>query len=173
MTINKKQVKKAVTKAVQSVYAKEVGKQDKGIARFLNYSPRNEGEERDLLLASLINDAEDRLLDWEIKAGAAKHELNELDLKREIHKAVMADKKADKNWEYNFSEDFYIDTKNRLSEIEDEIKYLERYIVNAKALIKNEKYKNVPPDFWLTYHWDGDGVNIWDEEDDELDEMPF
>ncbi|MCX6713261.1 MAG: hypothetical protein NTY66_03590 [Candidatus Vogelbacteria bacterium] len=161
-------------KPVKSVYVKEVGKQEKDLGRFLNYTPRNEAEEKDLSLASLIHQAEDRLLDQNIKLSAAKHEVHEMELERQIHLAIMADKEADKDWKYRFSEDFYFGVEERPAEIADEIKYLEKYILSAKSLIKNEKYKNIPVDFWKTFHWDSEGVNIWDDDTKyDPDNLPF
>jgi len=53
-------------------------------------SPVNDQEEKELLLAKMIFTGEQRLMDLESKAGAAKWELEKLDLDRQIHRRIMA-----------------------------------------------------------------------------------
>ncbi|MCX6713499.1 MAG: hypothetical protein NTV48_00095, partial [Candidatus Vogelbacteria bacterium] len=126
--------------------------------KYLKYSPSNEQEERDLLLAKLIYDTENRLLNLEMKQSGLKFELDKMNLEREIHEKLMSDKKVDLDWEYRFSEDFYYAEKKELEEAKADIVYYTAYLEKAKKLIKTEKYKKLPTDFFNFYHWDGEGV---------------
>lgn len=57
-------------------------------AEFFYYSPQNEKEEKEFRLAKIIWRRENNLFDRQAKLGAAKLELEELDLDREINQKV-------------------------------------------------------------------------------------
>jgi|SRR3989338_2667270 len=152
------------TKTAKNKNLKAMAEIAKDEAEYFYYSPTSEQEEKDLLLAKIIRDREDHLtMDLKCQAGAAKFELEKLDLAREIHKKLLKSlpKTKQKDWQYYFSEDHYQTIANRLQEIEKDIDYETNWIETAKKIIKTKKYLNLPPDFFKHYHWDYEGIDFW------------
>ena len=70
------------TKTAKNKNLKAMAEIAKDEAEYFYYSPTSEQEEKDLLLAKIIRDREDHLtMDLKCQAGAAKFELEKLDLK--------------------------------------------------------------------------------------------
>lgn len=135
----------------------------------MHYTPQNEREEKELLLAKMIKDKEDRLDNLMAKADNAKFEIEKLDIDREVYKKIVA---KNKNYEYWFSEDYYTTVKNKLAGLEEDIAYETLWIKEAEKLFKTEKYKNIPADFFYHFHFDGEGGTFWeDDRDDFADEF--
>jgi len=143
-------------------------------AEFFFYSPRNDKEEQEFLLAKMVYERDMRL--WELigKADAAKFELQKLDLDRGVHRKVIDRVKEQKKtntfeeWKYNFSEDYCKIVQNQLKKIEDEISYESSWLEQARTMITAKQYHQVPVEFWEHIHWDGEGSTFWaDENDDE------
>lgn len=125
------------------------------------YSPSNEREENDFLLAKMISERESRNLDILGRIDAAKLELRRLALKKSVCDRL---KKKEKDSEYGFSEDYRITVRGRLSELENELSYGASWIAEAKKMIKNKKFKDMPPDVMESIHLGGEGNNFWVDE---------
>jgi len=175
---------KKISDFIQTTKSKDLeatAKIAKDEAEFFYYSPNNDQEKKDLLLAKIINDREDRLImDSECKASAAKFELEKLDLERAVHQKLLKSlpKAKQKDWQYCFSEDYYQTVLGRLQEIEDDIDYEKKWIETAKKSIKTKKYLDLPFDFFQHYHWDYEDENFWSGNDlvgqpNEPEEPPF
>lgn len=170
-----------IIKTAKDEGLKATAKIAKEEAEYFYYSPENNQEEKDLLLMKMIRDREDSLImDLESRAGAAKFELEKLDIEREVHQELLKVLPEDKqkDWQYNFSEDYYTTVAGRLQEIEADIEYENRWLEMAKKLIKTKKYFDLPPDFFQHYHWDYEDTNFWSDNDfadlpDEPEEPPF
>lgn len=135
---------------------------------FLRYAPKNEREEKELLLAKMIKDKEDYVDTLMMKADSAKLEIKKLDLDREVYEKILA---KNKEYEYWFSEDYYMTVKNKLAELEEDMSYESLWIAEARKSIKTEKYKNIPVDFFYHFHFDGEGGSFWEDGSDNLDEL--
>lgn len=135
---------------------------------FLHYTPRNKREEKELLLAKMIWEKEERLDSLMLKVDNAKFEIRKLDLEREIYQKILA---KNKNYEYWFSEDYYTTVKNRLVELEDDMTYESMWIAEAQKLIKTEKYKNIPAGFFYHFHFDGEDGILWEDSLSGLDKL--
>lgn len=136
-------------------------------AEFMYYSPQNEQEERDFLLARLIWRRQEKFWELEGKADTARLELKELNLDRQAHQKLMQklkDKNKKKEWQYNFSEDYYFMVKQRLEEIEEEISYKAAWLEQARKLIKTKKYQVPPVHIFEHIHFDGEGFSVWGDE---------
>lgn len=135
-------------------------------AEYLYYSPRNEKEEQEFLLAKMVHERDARL--WELigKADAAKFELQKLDLDRRVHRQVMSNIKnqpktaSAQEWQYCFSEDYYKMVQHRLHELEDDISYESAWLEQAKGMIIAKRYQKVPAEIWEHIHWDGEGSTL-------------
>lgn len=143
-------------------------------AQFNYLSSNNAQEERDLDLAFLIVDKEERMFDLQEKQEAAEREIASLEMEKEVHDALIshANKARKEAWKYNFSEDYLMIVKGRRDELRDETLYLDAWIAQARKLIKTEKYKNLPPGALDGWHNFLDGVSFWDDDDDEDDVCP-
>ncbi|MBU1032489.1 MAG: hypothetical protein ABII13_01080 [Patescibacteria group bacterium] len=141
-------------------------------ALYFYYSTSNEQEERDFLLAKMIHEKEEPLWKLECKIGAAKLELQKLELDKAVNNAIMSDESSNlpDDWKYRFSKDYYMTVKHRLLELEDELAYNEFWIKIAKELIKSDKFKNIPPRVFEGQHWNYEDVCIWGDFD-ELDDL--
>jgi len=135
---------------------------------FLYYTPQNEREEKELLLAKMIWEKEDRLDNLMAKADNAKFEIRKLDLDREVYQKILA---KNKNYEYWFSEDYYTTVKNKLAELEEDMAYESLWVAEARKSIKTEKYKNIPADFFYHFHFDGESGTFWEDGLDGLDDL--
>jgi len=135
-------------------------------AQFFCYSPNNELEEEDFELAKMIFQKEDRIFDLEMKLGKLQEELMKEVIEKKVWEKVMKNnhKGKTKDWEYYYSPDFYCSEHNRLAEIQDSINYDSAWVEEARKLIKNKKFINIPKDFFNHIHSDYDGVNIWDDD---------
>lgn len=137
--------------------------------QFFYYSSDNEREEKDFLLAKMIINRENRIIELQGQADSANLELEKLGLEREVHaKILKSDKYSSRreDWKYNFSEDYCMSIKHRLSELEEDIKYKEAWIEIAKKQIKSEKYKNIPYGVLDHIHSDAEGINFWEDEEE-------
>lgn len=125
------------------------------------YSPRNELEENDFLLAKMVKDRENISLVILSKIDAIKLELRQLALKKSVCDRL---KKEEKESEYGFSDDYRITVRSRLSELENELSYSASWIAEAKKMIKNKKFKDMPQDVMGSIHLSGEGNNFWVDE---------
>lgn len=136
-------------------------------ARFNYLCANNAQEERDLELAFLIVENEERRFTLQEKIDVAEHELAVLEIEKDVHDALIANanKARKKEWEYNFSEDHRMTVVMRRDELRDESLYLDAWIAQARKLIKTEKYKNLPKGALDGWHLYSEGVSIWDDDD--------
>jgi hypothetical protein len=136
-------------------------------AMIFYYSPTNDKQEEELLLAKMIWREEDRLIDLTIKADAARFALDKLDLDRKVHAEIMkkVSKKRAEEWQYNFSEDYYTTVEDTWARLDDEVAYLTAWIEEARKLIKTEKFRDIPDDFFRHCHYDSEGVDFMDEDE--------
>jgi hypothetical protein len=143
--------------------------------QYFYYCPNNPAEEKEFLLAKMIYNEEERLMNLEIQLDAAKYDLEKLDLNREVNHALMKTAEAEKHpdFKYRFSEDYYMTVKNRHDELLEDIRYSQLWLEAAAKMIKSEKYKNMPESVAKSIVDDSEGVNIWTndpfEDDDNCD----
>jgi hypothetical protein len=120
---------------------------------FFLYEPRNEKEEKELMLCELIKRRERRVDDLTIKIDGAEMRLEKLALEKKVHKKVLeSNKSKQEDWQYFWLEDFVGMEKNELQKIEDELAYEEAWIEQAKKMITTERYKKIP--FRFLGHFD-------------------
>jgi len=154
-------------------------------AEYLYYSPRNEKEEQEFLLAKMVHERDTRL--WELlsKADAAKLELQRLDADRRVHHKIMLDLKKQRpktsiaeEWQYRFSEDYCQTVQHRLQELEADIVYESAWLAVAKGMITTKRFLKIPAEFWEHVHWDGEGDTFWVDGTDnapasDMEDAPF
>jgi hypothetical protein len=144
-------------------------------AEFFYYSPENDQEEKEFLIAKMIKEKDDNLLKLEMKAEDIRFDLKELEIDREVNKKMLANSKnkAEKEeWKYLFSEDHFICTQNELAAIESDINYEYAWIAEAEKLIKTEKFKNLPENFFEHVHFDGENkTSNKDEIEEEFNDL--
>jgi len=130
---------------------------------YFYYSPNNEQEESDFLLAKLLKEHDERFFDWDTKADAARSELESLTLARKVHERVMASKEGKKNNVWNDNHDKCIEemVRSRVKELEDKSAYEAVWIAEARGMIKTEKYQFTPFNLFQHLHLDCDGVDFW------------
>lgn len=143
-------------------------------AEFNYYSPQNEQEEEDFLLARTIWRRQENLWELEGKADSARLELRELDLDRKAHQKLMAsltDKEKIDLWKYNFSEDYYFMIKQRVEELDEKIAYEAVWLEQARQLVKTKKYQTPPVHIFDHIHFDEDYFSMWEDklEDDKTE----
>jgi hypothetical protein len=139
----------------------------RGEAEYSYYSPQNEQEEKDFLLARLVWRRQEKLWEVEGKADAARLELKELNADRQTHQKLLKnlkDKNKKKEWQYNFSEDYFVMIKQRLEEMEEEIAYETAWLEQARKMVKIKKYQAPPVHIFKHIHFNGDGFSIWEDE---------
>lgn len=141
-------------------------------AEMFYYSPSNEQQEKELILAKIISERKERLSDLDSMLESAKFNLEKLDLELEVHQSLLKKQTPAQaeEWKYNFSEDYYIADKNRLHELSDEIAYEMAWIKQAQKMIKTEKFKNLPMGFFSRFHFDYEDVDFWGEGNDDCGE---
>ena len=154
-------------------------------SEYFYYSPRNEKEEQEFLLAKMVQERDARLWELLAKADAAKLELQRLDADRRVQQKLMLDLKKQKKktktaeeWQYRFSEDHYQTIQHRLKELEDDIAYESAWLAQARGMITAKRFQKIPADFWEHVHWDGEGSTFWTDDMDndsasETEEPPF
>lgn len=135
-------------------------------ARFNYLCANNAQEERDLELAFLIVEKEERRVTLQEKIDVAEHELAVLEIERDMHDALIANanKARKEEWKYNFSEDHRLTVVIRRDELKDEALYTDAWLAQARKLIKTEKYKNLPQGALDGWHRFSEGISIWDDD---------
>jgi hypothetical protein len=138
-------------------------------AEFFYYSPENESQEKELLVAKMLKFHNDKLRKLLNRVDSARYELRELEIEREIDKKIFKSAhRSEKGWGYEepsrFSEDYCMIVRNKLTEIEADIEYESAWIKEAEKMIKTEKFKNLPDDFFDHMHFDGEGGIFWTDE---------
>jgi hypothetical protein len=138
-------------------------------AEFRYYSPENDEQEKKLLIAKLLKYHNDKLWKLMSRADSAKYELRELEIERGIDQKIFkAAHKTLKGWGYEepgrFSEDYCTIVKHKLAEIEVDIEYESAWLREAEKMIKTEKFKNLPSDFFEHMHFNGEGGTFWTDE---------
>ena len=68
------------------------------------------------------------------------------------------------DWQYCFSEDYYLGEQKQYDEAVENLAYINAWLDTARKLIKNKKFLNVPEDVWSHVHWDGDKHLFWTDE---------
>lgn len=142
------------------------------------YFPESEQEEKDLLLAKMIYDTEELADKLFQKVQNAEFKLNKLELDRAVYKKILKSKKNQK-FKQLFNEEYYKIAKNELSEMVEELDYKLLWVEEAKKMIKNEKYNEIPASVFECLHFDEEDDfydDGWSEEDAqesnfELDEI--
>ncbi|OGF22525.1 hypothetical protein A2Y83_00785 [Candidatus Falkowbacteria bacterium RBG_13_39_14] len=135
-------------------------------AAYLYYCPETDEEEKDFLTARMINDRDYKIYELSEKANAARHELKKLEIDKEADGRVTKKYKKDKeDWEYSRFSDGYMEiVRGKLEKFASEIEYLKHWIDEARMMIKNEKYREIPFNVLDRIHLDNEGSSIWDDE---------
>lgn len=138
-------------------------------AEWWYYSPENNEQEKELLVAKMLKFHSDKLWKLLSRADSAKYELRELEIEREIDKKIFKSAhKSEKGWGFEepsrFSEDYYTMVRHKLIELEADIEYESAWVKEAEKMIKTEKFKNLPGDFFDHMHFDGEGGTFWTDE---------
>jgi hypothetical protein len=147
-------------------------------AEFWYYSPRNEKDEKEYVLAKVIRKYENNVSRLEIKMMAAEAELKRLAWEKNIHDKLMKklDAKKREAWKYNYIEDFSLMTKRRLAELKDSVDYDKAWIAEARKMITLKKYTNIPDRVFASIFADDDLGSCWDDDceckEDEDDDCP-
>ncbi|MCR4313688.1 MAG: hypothetical protein NUV84_00370 [Candidatus Uhrbacteria bacterium] len=139
-------------------------------ARFNYLCANNAQEERDLELAFLIVEKEERRFTLQEKSDAAEHELAVLEIEKDVHDALIANanKVRKEEWKHHFSEDYRMTVVMCRDELLNESLYLDAWIAQAGKLIKTEKYKNLPQGAFDGWHRFSEGVSFWANDDDDV-----
>jgi len=143
----------------------------RGEAEFWYYSPRNEKDEEQYVLAKIIRQKEKDAFKLEMKIESAKVELRRLNWDKKIHEKLLKklDAKRKEEWKYNFSEDYASMVERRLNELEDNLSYEKAWIKEARKMITLKKYSDVPDRVFSSVFVDDDFGSFWDEEDEDGD----
>lgn len=141
----------------------EVGAIARDEALMFRYEPKNDSEERDLLLMWLIRRKENQINDWQVKLDSLEGEALKERIEDEVHANVMAATK-NKDWEY-YAHSFFSDIEKRKSEFQNDIDYAENWNVAARKMVKNKKYLDLPADYFdhMHYDWEGEAELDGDE----------
>ena len=132
---------------------------------FQEYSPKNQKEEKELLLAKIIAQREQKVMGYLSEIDELKSQLLEFELGKEVHKKVMSDNPSKKeDWKYNVMDDFVVWERNRLAELGDYIKYDSAWLETARKMIKTKKYQGILSEVLDHFHFDGDGHSFWEDE---------
>jgi len=136
---------------------------------FFLYEPRNEKEEKELMLCDLIKQRERRVDDLMIRADGLEMRLEKMALEKKVHEKVLkVNKHKQEDWQYFWLEDFMVRAKNELQEIEGDLAYEEAWIIEAKKMITTERYKKIP--FRFLEHFDfGFEENFPEDDEDDCD----
>lgn len=131
------------------------------------YSPQNKQEEKEFILAKMIYDKEGRVQELMSEADEAKLVLEKMKIEREVHDELAQSPVGKKNWDdwqYCFSEDYYLGEQKQYDEAVENLAYASAWMEAARKLIKDKKYLAVPEDVWGHAQWDGDGHLFWIDE---------
>ncbi len=137
---------------------------------FIYLMPDNEEEERDFLLAKMIDQKENKIIDLEIKAGKLEGRTKRLAIKQEVHEKIIQTSNKDsrwREWRYQISINAPRFVQERLQEIRDDIEYEEAWVKTAQDTIQNEKYKKIPYGMIKNIH------SIDDPDDEDEDDWLF
>lgn len=120
--------------------------------RMFYFQPKNEKEEQELMLSELIWKRKQNADDLSFKIEKLKDKLTEAILDGKVHDKVLAKNKDKKEeWKFNWSRDAVTSEKDRLSEIEKDLEYLEAWIDQAEKMITVKRYKNMPSQYFETF----------------------
>ncbi|MBU2542360.1 hypothetical protein KJ785_02270 [Patescibacteria group bacterium] len=136
-------------------------------AKFFYYGPDTDTDEKDFMLARLIHQYDKHI--WELlsEADDLKEEIKEFKLKKAVHKRVMnrnLSEETYKEWEYNVMDDFIFYERNRLYEIEQDVRYKSAWIIEAKKMVSSKKYLNMPADEFDHIHFANEDCSWLPEE---------
>lgn len=135
-------------------------------AAYFYYCPETDEEEKDFITARMINDRDFRIYELSEKVNAARFELKKLEIEKAVDKRVVTKYKKDKeDWKYLwFSDDYMMMVREKLEKFASEIEYFKHWIDEARMMIKNEKYREIPFNVLDRIHLDNEGSSIWDDE---------
>ncbi len=135
------------------------------------YSPNNEQEESDFLLAKLLSEHDEKFFDWDAKADAARTELDSLVIEKRVHERVMASKEGKKNREWKDNYCNYVEemVRGRVKELKDKSAYEAAWIAEARGMIKSEKYKFAPFNLFQRVLLDCEGIDFWRDFDEDFE----
>lgn len=141
-------------------------------AEFLYYSPVNEQEEKDLLVAKMIKEHDEQLFSLISRYDCAKLELEKLEIEKDIDRKVcgVSKKGQEVKSESRFSAEYYAIVKEKMEKIEADIDYESAWIKEAEKMIKTEKFKDFPVDVLDKLHFDGEEGSLWEDDLADLDD---
>ncbi|KKP94072.1 MAG: hypothetical protein UR99_C0046G0008 [Candidatus Moranbacteria bacterium GW2011_GWD2_36_12] len=164
--------KKIKTKKEKAVEAEFISSIESSVGGLMKYSPENEKEEKELLLIRMIRQAEDRLDRNLLKIDELKFRFKKNEIENEIHEKVLTkNPKMKETWKYRCMEESYFGDSDKVKEIEDSIVYDEAWIGEAKKMITTKRYQDLPKDFFDFYHFDGEDISLWGDNEDFFDDM--
>ena len=130
------------------------------------YDPRNDQEEKDLLLARMAANNEETIFDLVEKIDGAKYELKRLDVEEKVHQSVMKKFSAKKReeWKHNSNEDQRQLVECRLHDLEEGLDYYQALAKEARAMIRTKKYQIISARTLSHIHDQDAEVNFWGDE---------
>lgn len=141
-------------------------------ANLLYYTPQNDEEERELLIAKLIFEHEERLIDLLEDIDHLRLSVKKQEIESEVESRLgVTQKKSQEEKEADEWAEGYLleEDKRALEETEEQIRHEEAWIDEARKMITVERYKTVPPIFWEFFHFDGEETGeedgVWDDDD--------
>jgi len=156
----------ALAQMTKNKEEKIMAKIAKDEARVIYYEPKNKAEENDFILAWLIWKKQNKIESQQMELSRLKSRLNALQVEDAVHQKVMKSDDTNGDWQYYSGHYFeFPETENKMAEIKNDIKYNESWIKEAEKMIKNDKYRQIPADFFYSYHWD------WEDAGDDFDDM--
>lgn len=134
------------------------------------FEPTNEQEERDFNLAKLIYDQQKNWLRQDVERSALLCRVDFLRLKLEVREKILKDASAAEKEmaqvQRDVAHEILIMEEDRLAKAEDQESAADAFIKAAEKMIKNEKYKKLPYDFFDHYHFDDEELDgFFDDED--------
>jgi len=134
-------------------------------AQFQFYAPTNKQETDDLRFAKLIMERDEHYWRVSAKLDAAESKLQNMMLDKKVYLRVMGneDGKKNKNWEYKYCQDMETMVQNRANELRDELDYEANWAMEAKMMLKTEKYLELPFDFFEVNYFFVDDDIFWND----------
>lgn len=131
------------------------------------YSPDNDLEENDFLLAKMILRRKYYIEGISDRIEAGEFRIKRFKIDKEVHNNLMKKSDIPKDWKYRLSPDYYSLCIGRLEEFKDDVAYEKAWVEIAKKLIKTDKYKTIPEDVLLSIHFDWEDDNFPFENEEE------
>lgn len=135
---------------------------------FFHYQPENEQEDDDLLLRLIIRDRERRNDETVARIEELRDDLERYAVEKKVTERLAKKASGDENgkWELAAIADMITMTEHDIAEAEASLTYEESWIEEAWAMIRTEKYRDMP-DRALGFFDEREGDD--EEEDEECD----